>query len=248
VASLGAADRIVGIDGQTSYPHDLMSRPRVGSRVGFSADIIARLGADLVILTPARQAPNQLIRPLTSAGIPVLVINHRTLSEILDNIALLGRALGALSEAARLIEGITADIEAVGSLVASAPRLRVYMETAGSARGLYTSVKPGTYTNDILHKGGGENVFSSLKDVTQVSGEAVYRADPDVILVCGTPAQAQAIARRPGWGGMRAVRLGRVHAIERSLTLIPGPRIGAGVRRMANLLHPGRVPAFELPL
>lgn len=134
-AALGASDRIIAIDGQTYYPRELMDRPKIGSRVGFSADIIARLNADFVIMTPARQAPNQLIRPLTSAGIPVMVINHRTLKEILTNIALVGKCIGSERGARDVISGIEREISGVQSLISGARVRRVYMETGSGGRG-----------------------------------------------------------------------------------------------------------------
>ena len=90
VVALGATERIVAIDGLTSYPPEILDRPRIGNRIGFSPDIIARLGADLVILTPARHAAAQLLRPMSLAGIPVLVLDHPTLARILTNIGLVG--------------------------------------------------------------------------------------------------------------------------------------------------------------
>src|SRR5882672_10745477 len=40
VASLGLADRIVGIEAYTRYPKEVLDRPLVGGRLGFSVDAI----------------------------------------------------------------------------------------------------------------------------------------------------------------------------------------------------------------
>src|SRR4029079_12403235 len=47
VASLGLADRIVGIEAYTRYPRDVLDRPLVGGRLGFSVDSIVALQPDL---------------------------------------------------------------------------------------------------------------------------------------------------------------------------------------------------------
>jgi iron complex transport system substrate-binding protein len=60
VAALGLTDRIVGIEAYTRYPPEVVSKPLVGGRLGFSVDAVVGLRPDLVVVTPARQAVNQL--------------------------------------------------------------------------------------------------------------------------------------------------------------------------------------------
>ncbi len=43
VASLGIADRIVGIESFTRYPREVLDRPLVGGRLGFSVDAVVAL-------------------------------------------------------------------------------------------------------------------------------------------------------------------------------------------------------------
>ncbi|MDA8018941.1 MAG: ABC transporter substrate-binding protein [Thermoanaerobaculia bacterium] len=241
VAALGGTGRIVAIDGLTRYPPEVLDRPRIGNRIGFSPDIIARLGADLVILTPARHAAAQLLRPMSLAGIPVLVLEHPTLVRILDNIGLVGRAIGSEPEAQALTRAIEDELSALAELFASRPPKRVYFETGAAGRAGFRSVRPGTYTDDILRHAGGLNVFGDRTGFSQVSGEAVFRADPDHILVAGTEADVAALLARPHWNGIRAVAAGRVDAIPRGQVLIPGPRVVEGVRTVAHALHPDLV-------
>jgi iron complex transport system substrate-binding protein len=94
ISALGLTDRIVGIEAFTRYPPDVLSKPLVGGRLGFSVDAVVRQRPDLVIVTPARQAANQLIDPMERIGIPVIVLQQGTVAEVLANIRLLGRATG----------------------------------------------------------------------------------------------------------------------------------------------------------
>ena len=243
VAALGGAERIVAIDGLTRYPPEILDRPRIGNRIGFSPDIIARLGADLVILTPARHAATHLLRPMGLAGIPLLVLEHPTLARILANIGLVGRAIGNEPEARALTRTIEDELAALAERFASRAPKRVYFETGAAGRAGFHSVRPGTYTDDILRYAGGLNVFGNRTNLSQVSGEAVFRADPDHILVAGTKADVAALLARPHWNGIRAVAAGRVDAIPRGQVLIPGPRVVEGVRSVARALHPDLVPA-----
>ena len=241
VAALGGAGRIVAIDGLTWFPPEIVDRPRIGNRIGFSPDIIARLGADLVIVTPARHAAARLLRPMSLSGVPVLVLEHPTLARILANIGLVGRVIGSEAEARALIRTIEDELSALAALFASRPPKRVYFETGAAGRSGFLSVRPGTYTDDILRHAGGLNVFGDRTSLSQVSGEAVFRADPDHVLVAGSEADVAALRERPHWNGIPAIAAGRVDAIPRGQVLIPGPRVVEGVRSVARVLHPDLV-------
>jgi len=74
--------------------------------------------------------------------------------------------------------------------------------------------------------------------IAQVSPEAVFKADPDLLLFAGNEKDMKELIGRPGWSEMRAVRTGRVHAVNRAELLIPGPRTIDGIERLANIFHP----------
>ncbi len=238
VASLGAVDRIVGIDGLTKAPPEVLHLPRVGNRIGFSADLIARLRPDLIILTPARHAAASLLRPMEIAGIPVAVLTHPTVAAVMDNIHNIGWLIGEEANTANVIADMQAKLNLVQQHISGEKPKSVYFETGSSARGRSVSVRPHSYTDDLLRLAGGRTVFPALSSLSQVSGEAVRLANPDVIVVAGDQSKAEAIQHRPGWNSIPAVAGGRVFAVPRALFLIPGPRIAAGADCLARKLHP----------
>ena len=93
-ASLGLADRIVGIEAYTRFPPEVLDRPLVGGRLGFSVDAVVALRPDLLLVTPSRQAANQLIDPMERLGIPIVVLLQRSVAEILSNIRLMALIAG----------------------------------------------------------------------------------------------------------------------------------------------------------
>lgn len=240
LAALGLADRIVGIDAFTRYPPEIADLPKIGGRLGFSAEAIARLNPDLVVMTPARQAANTLLRPLATIGVPAVVLVHQDIERIFKNILFLGRVTGETAAAEALIDGLRERLVGIAQCIADKPPTRVYFETGSNDRGGFMTLREGTYTADALRLAGGVNVFAHRNLLTQVSGEAVLLADPDVILVARYGEQAVAeVKSRVGWQRLKAVRTGQVYQVDRTLLLIPGPRIVAGVEQMARLLHPG---------
>jgi iron complex transport system substrate-binding protein len=240
LAALGLADRIAAIEAYTRFPPEIVSKPLIGGRLGFSAEAIARLPADLVVMTPARQAAQGLTEPLARAGIPSIVLTQTDLRQITANIRLLGLATGAEARAEDLVASMEARTADVASRIAGRPRPSVFLETSSTGRGVFGTVRSGTYTDDILHLGGGKNIFSGLANAgpSLVSGEAILRADPDQILVAGTPAQAAALPSRAAFGSLEAVRTGHVATVSRAFLLIPGPRVVDGIEQIARLLHP----------
>ena len=240
LASLGLVPRLIGIESFTRFPPEVVDLPKVGGRLGFSAEAIARLSPDLVVMTPARQAAHLLIEPLGRLGIPTLVVTHQDLPRIFANIAMLAQATGTEDQAARLLAGLPTRLDAVAARIVGRRPVRVFLETASTGRGAFSTPRPDTYTMDILRRAGAEPALPPLSAAgpPQVSGEAILRADPEVYLLAGRADQAAEVAQRPGFSGLAAVRGARVHAVPRAELLIPGPRVVAGVERLARLLHP----------
>ena len=239
--AIGAGDAIVGVEAFTRYPEHIASRAKVGGRLGFSVEAIARLNADLVVMTPARQA-STLIEPLQRIGIPALVLNHHDLHAVMANIRLLGLATGHEQQAKQLVNRLEHRLQAVQQRLLGRMPVRVYLETGASERGTYLSLRNGTYTADILHLAGGANALACNR-LSQVGGESVSRASVQQIVIAGPAERVASLQQRPGWTSITAVREGKVTAIPSALLLIPGPRVVDGVELLARLLHPD---AFNL--
>lgn len=238
LAALGLEPQIVGIEDYTHYPPGIRdNRTIVGGRLGFSAEAIARLRPDLVILTPARGAADSLIRPMSLTGTPVLILMHKDVEQIFTNLDLLGTAAGVAPRAQATISELRRRLARVQESNQDRQPLRVYLELGDNDRGALQTVREGTYTADALRLAGAQNVFAGLNGITQVSGEAVIRANPEVILVARTDTDVSRIANRPGWANIDAVRNGRVYVVDRAQLLIPGPRVVDGVEQIARLLY-----------
>jgi iron complex transport system substrate-binding protein len=238
VAALGLVRRIVGIEAFTRYPPEVLDRPLVGGRLGFSVDAVVARRPDLVIVTPSRQAANQLIDPMERLGIPIIVLLQRTLAEIMANIRLVGRICGVAERgdavAARLEARMARVREQVGALAAPS----TIMITGRLGNGLLLVAREGTYTGDAIVRAGGRFGLESRGVLAQISPEAVLNADPDVLLFAGSETGLADLIGRPGWLDLRAVHGKRAHAVSRAELLIPGPRTVDGIERLAGLCHP----------
>jgi iron complex transport system substrate-binding protein len=238
VAALGLVTRIVGIEAFTRYPPEVLSKPLVGGRLGFSVDAIVRQQPDLVIATPARQAANQLVEPMERIGVPILVLQQRNVAEVIANIRLVGRATGVQQQGDDVAAGLEARIQRVERQVAGLDRPSTIMITGRIGNGLLLMARPNSYTADAIVLAGGRIAFEGRGLLAQISPEAILNADPDVLLFAGGQRDLDELISRPGWRDMRAIRTGRAHVVSRSQLLIPGPRTVDGIEHLGVLLHP----------
>jgi iron complex transport system substrate-binding protein len=67
----------------------------------------------------------------------------------------------------------------------------------------------------------------------------VVGRDPEIILAswCGKPVDAGAIAARPGWDAITAVRRGQIHELDGGDVLSPGPSLMVGLRRIHEIIQ-----------
>jgi iron complex transport system substrate-binding protein len=241
LAALGLVDRIVGIESFTRFPPEVIGKPLVGGRLGFSVDAIVGLRPDLVVVTPARHATYQLLDPMERLDIPVLVVLARTVDEVLSNIRLFARAAGVAERGDEVTGRLNARLARVKDATRTLAPPRVVMVTGRIGNGLVLVTRPDTYTGDAVTIAGGRFALGGSTAVPQVSPEAIFAADPDVLLFAGLQKDLDELVRQPGWRDMQAVRTGRAFVVPRTEFLIPGPRTIDGIERLARLLHPSLV-------
>ena len=238
---LGVGDRIVGATDHCDFPPEAKKIPRVGGLGRPNVERLLSLAPDIVIATDLER--KDLPEALRRGGIQVLELKIGNFAELFDAERKIGDAVGEPERAARQVREMQAQLDAAAKLYAGVPRdrlPRVFIEvwsdpliTAGGT----------SFLDDVVARAGGVNVAHDLeRDYPTINPEKVVEWNPDVILLCymteAKNAAAQ-VAGRIGWGGIKAVRERRVIAdISPDALLRPGPRLVAGVERLAERLHP----------
>src|ERR1700704_6762591 len=125
---LGEDWRIVGISGFTVRPpRARREKPRVSAFTSARTDRIVALRPDLVLGFSDLQA--DIAAELVRAGLEVHVFNHRSVADILRMIRTLGGMIGCEAKAQRLVDGLSAGLEAVRQRAAALRRRpRVFFE------------------------------------------------------------------------------------------------------------------------
>ena len=230
VCALGACDRLVGVDNYSNWPDRVKSLPHVGGLEDAQVETVVALQPDLVLAATSTRS----VARLEALGLRVLAIEPRTLADLRRVIAQLDQAL-ATGQGAALQASIDQALAGATGLVSPAARgRRVYFEVSEAPY----AASEASFVGELLARLGAANVVpASLGPFPKLNPEFVVRADPQVILT--TSGSAVRIAERPGWRAISAVRESRVCAFtpaQADVLVRPGPRLGEGLRLMADCL------------
>jgi iron complex transport system substrate-binding protein len=223
---LGEEHRIVGISGFTVRPKRArQEKPKVSAFTSADTAAILALSPDLVLGFSDLQA--DIASSLIKAGLPVYVLNHRSVDEILGMVLQVGGLVGAETRARALVADLTKRIDlAKEKAAALVKRPRVYFEEWGDP--LITGIR---WVSELVEIAGGIDVFPELRDkplakdrILADPSEVVRRA-PDIIIGswCGRKFHTDRVIAREGWDAIPAVRDGALFEIKSSLILQPGP-------------------------
>ncbi len=236
--ALGLEGKIAGVDDYSNYPAGAKDKPKVGGFAKPDLEKIVALEPDLVLGTSIHV--KSTLPELERRNLRTVIVDPKSVKSVLEKIQLLGKITGQTKEADTLAASMQETIDTVISKVKGANPVRVFYEISPD---LYTA-GPGTFVNDVLQLAGGANVAANAgQEWPQLSKEALILADPEVVLLADQPANVtpEAVAARPGWSGVSAVKNKRVMLISDDLTSRPGPRVVDGIEMVAKILNPDRV-------
>lgn len=220
--ALGAGERVVAVDDFSDQPPAAKDREKIGG-VRPNVEKIVALRADLVVSLRITDGSLERIR---AQGIPVLVVDARSVGDIARAAVTLGTATG--TDGTGLAREIERGIEAIRSRTATIAKRRVYHEVDATDPTKLFTAGPGSFINELIELAGGINVAArAASPWPQLSPEEVISADPEVIVLGNAKwgVTADQVTARPGWSGVTAVRTRRIVAVDPDLLHRPGPRI-----------------------
>ncbi|HEX7091115.1 MAG TPA: helical backbone metal receptor [Longimicrobiales bacterium] len=245
ILALRAGDRLVA---RTDYDThaSLAALPSVGGGLTPSLEWLTALEPDLVIAWRDAQS-RTLVRRLDELGIPTYAAGPESIADAKRLARHIGRMLGLDPRADSLLAAFDSSFEAVRRRIpASAPAPSVlYLVALDPPR----AAGPGTFVDELIAAAGGRNTFADAPALwPEVSLEEVVRRQPDVVVVAVADAPAlDRLRAAPGWRELRAVRAGRIAAVDADLFNRPGPGLARAVVRLAAILHPELFPQEATP-
>ncbi|MDO8963690.1 MAG: cobalamin-binding protein [Coriobacteriia bacterium] len=231
--SLGLLDRVVGVTTYDDYPQQVTSIAKMGDFTTPNMEAVAAAKPDVVLVTGGVQA--DVIAKLEGVGAKVVVVDPKDLKGVFTAIRAIARVAGVSAKGEQVVSKMEADLAQITAKVGSAPRVSAFVEIGWNP--LFTA-GTGTLIDDLITSAGGRNVVTQ-KDYVGYSVEQLVKDRPEVYLGTLTSiGDAKALAARPGFALLPAVKAGRVYALDDNLVSRPGPRVVDGVRQIAAALHP----------
>ena len=231
VCALDACDRLVAVDDFSNWPERVRALPHVGGLEEANVERILALRPDVVLLAGSTRAAPRL----QALGLQVVALEPRTLADlqrviaVLDPLLATGRGLALWAE---LQQGLEA---AARELPPALRGTRVYFEVNDAPYAASES----SFIGELLARLGLANVVPGhLGPFPKLNPEFVVRADPQVIMV--SDRQPGALARRPGWQRIRAIRHGRLCLFppeQGDILVRPGPRVAEAARLMVQCVR-----------
>jgi iron complex transport system substrate-binding protein len=238
--AIGAEPQVIAVDAQSDYPRNAPKTALSGYTPNVEA--IAAYRPDLVV---ASYDPKDLVSALTKLGIPVIL--HKpptTIRGAYQQIRQLGTATGHGPQAAALVSRMKTQIaRVVAKRRPSAVGATVYHELDPS----FFSATSNTFVGRVYALFGLKNIADAApggSDYPQLSPEFIVASNPDLVVLadsvcCGQ--NADTVASRPGWSGIKAVRNHAILRIDDSIASRWGPRlvnyvraVGAALRRLGT--------------
>jgi iron complex transport system substrate-binding protein len=275
--ALGLGGDVVGVTHECDYPPAALERRQVTRDVlpaGLSAaeidaavrdrtlngdaiyaldrEALAGLEPDLIVtqaLCPVCAVSYEEVAEL-AGELPsrpsVIALDPKTLGETLGDVRTLAEATGRRERGIELIRQAAARIDRVRLAVRAQPRPRV-----AALEWLDPVYVAGHWTPQLIELAGGEDALGLPAQPSEtVSWETVAAAEPAVVVVmpCGYGARRAHQEALTYASELAALAAQRVVAVNASAYFSrPGPRLIDGLELLAQILHPERFGAPQLP-
>ncbi|HET7472831.1 MAG TPA: ABC transporter substrate-binding protein [Candidatus Limnocylindrales bacterium] len=246
--ALGAGDRVVGkVEDIANYPPEAKDVPVVGTFSGVDVEKIVAAGTDLVIAGGNGGTQPEAIKKLRDLKIPVLVVYAGNVDGVYHDIELTGDAVGARGEADDLVASMKAGFDQVAAATAGVTKKRVFYET-GDQPAIY-GIADGSVYEQMIGLAGGTPITTGSATNWEQSTEKLVEADPELIILGDSAygVTAAAVAKRPGWSTLTAVKNGAIVGIDDIVVTRPGPRLADGLRLLVAAIHPELVLGSPVP-
>ncbi|MEU7694339.1 ABC transporter substrate-binding protein [Microbispora hainanensis] len=222
--AIGAGAQVTAVDDQSNYPPEAPKTSLSGFKPNVEAIVATK--PDLVVLANDLEG---VVTGLGKVGVPVLLEPAATkLDDTYDQIRDLGAATGNAAKADEVATGVKQKIDALAAAAPKDKELTYYHELDTTPYAATSS----TFIGQVYSLFGLKNIADEAPDAAggypKLSAEFIAKADPDLIFLgdtkcCGQ--DAAALAKRPGWSGLTAVKKGRVVGLDDDLASRWGPRV-----------------------
>lgn len=238
VYDLGAGAKLVGATMYANTPPAASKLPRVGSYRQLDVEKIIRLQPDLCLAVRDGN-PKHIVDRLVEVGIPVFVVDPRTLDEIRESIILLGTILKVESQAKLMANNMDRRLSAIDQAVRqakTAPQVFFQIDAAP-----IISAGSNTFIDKLITRAGGINLASGSKPYPRYSWEDILEMQPELVIIASMAGGHTTEELKAGWQKwpyIPAVKNNKLYVVDADLFDRPTPRLIDGLERLLEIMHP----------
>src|SRR5260221_9165963 len=245
--------RVVAVDYYTNCPATLASKPKVSNANGiYNIEQIVNLKPDLVLSYGGET--KQYDTQLKQLGLNVVDLQLSNLSQLLQQIKLLGQLTFTQAAANTLAQQLQQQIDHIKSIVAGTTAPTVLLEVDDSTPGSLYVFGGGSFGDELAQDANAINIFHSNGTnggYPKVTDEAVISANPQYVILKEDPAyggDVNALYKQANLGNAAVLQEHNSHPIYIKFIQHPRPRLVKGLQCLAPLVHPdkftGSLPAY----
>ncbi|MBI4060324.1 MAG: cobalamin-binding protein [Elusimicrobia bacterium] len=178
----------------------------------------------------------------------IVPLSPNSLSDLRADVRRVARALGAPLNGEELIAALDDRMDRAAARIRERPRRSVAV-----IEWLDPLMSAGNWTPTLVARAGGDELFGvANRHSGAMTWDALKAADPQVLIAapCGfdiarTQSELAALAGRPGFSELRAVREGRAYVADGNAYFNrPGPRVVETLEGLIEMIHP-EAPGFD---
>lgn len=231
--AVGAGPQVIAVDNDSDYPKSAPHTTLSGYTPNIEA--IAGYNPDLVVVS---NDIDNVVESLQKLGVPVLLEPAAdNIAQAYDQIRQLGAATGHQPQSAKVVSGME---KSLTKILRSVPKSNRHLTVYDELDPTYYSATSSTFIGRIFKLFGFRNIADAA-DTThsgypQLNAEYIVTTNPDIVVLADTVCCGQSaatVAARPGWGGISAVKHGRIAAVNDDIASRWGPRIVDFARAIA---------------
>lgn len=240
--SLGLSDKIVGVTEYCDYPEAAKEKPKVAGFADADIEKILAAEPDVIFITSTMHV-DELLPSLESYGMTVVVIDPRTLDEVLDSYTIIGKVTGTSAKADQIVNSMSERIKNITDKtkeLTTAEKLRVFYVMWNEP---LMTVGGDTRIHEVIVKAGGTNLFADTEGYPTIDLETLVEADPQVIIAGtgmgeGADAPFTFAKTESRLEDTEARKNNRIYEINTDLVGRPTERMIDGLEQMAEMIHP----------
>ncbi|MFT6258878.1 MAG: iron complex transport system substrate-binding protein [Rickettsiales bacterium] len=238
IYALGAEDLLVGSDTTSYYPKEAENLPKVGYQRSLSAEGILSLNPNLIILND-EAGPLSALKQIEAVGTRILKVKAaRNILEVKENILIIGKKLGKLAEAKKLIIKIEKDQKELAKVISQNKSKKKILFILQHGGGAPMVAGTDTAANSIIELSGALNVVSGYEGYKPLTPEAAVSLNPQIILITSQGMQQmgdeESLWKIPGLALTEAYKSRNVIVMDSLLMLGFSPRVASAALELAG--------------